>query len=94
MVLCVLSIILASWGLAFAINRWLPAPNVSRIVDEAHTHSSVTYVCAVVLAALVLRSMWRSGTRAWVASMTHTTELFSEPHSHDHSHGHGHGHVA
>jgi hypothetical protein len=94
MTLCILSIILASWALAFAINQWLPAPNLSGVTGEAHTHSVLTYLCAVVLTCLVLRSMWRSGTRAWVASMTHTTDLSAGEHDHAHGHGHGHAHPA
>jgi ABC-type nickel/cobalt efflux system permease component RcnA len=91
----VLSIILASWAMAFGVNVALPVSEIplsTRVAE--HADSWLSYAAAGLLAVLLVRSMWRSGTRAWLASMLHSGDddhAHSHTHSHRHAHSHAHG---
>ncbi len=76
---CVIALVLGSWSLAWAANTWLP-PSMLHVdmAFETHSHGVLTSVTAFVLALLLARSVWRTGVRAWLASLAST----------DHVHGH------
>jgi uncharacterized membrane protein YraQ (UPF0718 family) len=66
-----------------------PPPEVS--MDGLASTGSV--VAAVVLAALLLRSMWQAGAREWLGEIAGSGAGHRHVHGHDHDHdAHGHGH--
>ena len=90
-VLATLTMVSASWGLAWGVNRWFPtSPTLVRASAES-ADVTLGSVALVVLLVLLFRSVWRSGTRAWLASVLHGGA--HKPNDHDHAHGHGHGHA-
>lgn len=90
-VLATLAMVSASWGLAWGVNQWFPTFPI--LVRPSADYSEVSFgsVALVVLLVLLFRSVWRSGTRAWLASVLHSGA--QKPSDHDHTHGHGHGHA-
>ena len=90
-VLATLAMVSASWGLAWGVNQWFPtSPTLVRASAES-AEVSFGSVALVLLLVLLFRSVWRSGTRAWLGSVLHAGAR--KPSDHDHAHGHGHGHA-
>lgn len=70
------ALLLGSWLLAFAVNRFLPASALHvDLAFASHSHGPLTAAFAVLLAVLLLRSMWRTGTRTWIASLASTAHV-------------------
>lgn len=92
-VLGISTIIAASWGMAFIVNAALPADQIPLVTDAAaRSDHWLGYVATGLLVVLLVRSMWRSGTRGWLASMLHGAEAGrGHQHAHTHTHGHAHG---
>jgi uncharacterized membrane protein YraQ (UPF0718 family) len=83
----VLVIIFVSWGLAYAVNAWFIMPELTSIgPGAAHDHSWLSQLAALLLLFLLLRSMWRCGTRAWLGSVFQIAK--PQPGTHSHSHAH------
>lgn len=74
----VLTLFAGSWALASAVNAWLPRSALHVDLGFEHPSSPMTGALAVLLAGLLARSVWRTGMRAWLASLAST----------DHVHGH------
>ncbi len=81
-----------TWALAFLATAVLPAspPDTLAIVAE-HFPGPLTYAATAALVALLFRSAWSVGPRAWLAEIT-PTGGHGHGHGHEHGHGHGHGH--
>ena len=85
------ALVLAAIGLALAINHVGLPLDVSSAASQAHEHSWFTVACGALLALALLRSIWQTGLRPWLASLG---ESLSGDHTHHHHHGHGHhGHA-
>ncbi len=80
------SLALLSWMLAFVVNRFLPRPELAAVQASGHTDGLLWWWLAALCGAVLLRSIWLSGTRAWLSS------LQSGDDAHGHGHGHGHAH--
>lgn len=86
-------LILGVWACALLVNfAGLTATVPSTLATEQHEHSWFGVASTALLGAMVLRAVWRSGLRGWLASLGEA--LGSHDHDHDHSHAHvsGHGH--
>lgn len=82
----ILAVVGLSWLLALGTNHWLPVVEVhAHAVVEHEAHGVLALAAGGLLVLLLVRSIWRSGTRLWLASLS---ELGSG-HAHDHGHGHG-----
>ncbi|MCA9607882.1 MAG: permease [Myxococcales bacterium] len=87
----VAAVVLASWGMAAVVNAVDIPITLDAAGDEVHGHGWPTLVMAGLLALALLRSIWRTGLRAWLASIG---EGLGAGHHHHHHHGHGHdGHA-
>lgn len=76
--------LLVAWASAFAVNASsfaLPA--------AAPAHGWLGIAAALVLSLLWFRSLWRSGTRAWLASVLHPDPHEPDPHGHAEAPAHG-----
>lgn len=85
---CVLVIAAAiplAWAVAFGVNGGSVTPPV---LDLSYTWVSIP--AALLLVGLWLRCLWRSGTRAWFASVLHPGA--DRHHADGHGPGHGHAH--
>ena len=84
---CVIVVtVVVGWASAFAMNAGaftVPVP--------AAAHDWVGIVGGVVLSVLWFRSLWRSGTRAWFASVLHPDPDEPESHGHAEKRGPSHG---
>lgn len=91
--LCTLAIVAVSWSLAFATNQWLNAAALPKVAAASeHGHTWFGLAAAGLLSLLILRSVWRSGTRAWIAAMLHAgSSQHGAADGRDHAHGHAHG---
>jgi uncharacterized membrane protein YraQ (UPF0718 family) len=92
----IVAVLCVTWTLAFGVNAWLPGLSTHAIETlAAHGHGPVATACAVLLVALLLRSVWLSGARVWLAAMlaTDASSSADAPNEAEHGHGsHGHSH--
>jgi uncharacterized membrane protein YraQ (UPF0718 family) len=86
----VVTLVGVSWSLAFAVNRLMPVPQLEAVSGTAHEASPVWLVLAVVSGVVLLRSVWLSGTRAWLSSLQGAGGGHDHSHGHAQSHGHAH----
>jgi len=80
-----------AWAIALAANRFIavtPAPPLGAGTD--HAHGIPGLVGSVILALLVLRSLWRLGARAWVASVVSGVGHAHGPSRERGAHAHAH----
>lgn len=88
----VLAIVSGSWLLAFGVNAWVRAPSATPLLlAEGPEHYWSNVPATLLLVLLLLRSMWRAGTRGWLASMFHPQGHPATAHAEGHGHGHRHG---
>ena len=78
------ALILTVWGLA-ALSNGLGLESTAAQLDTdlAHDHSIWAMGASVLLGLLVLRSVWLSGLRTWLATLG---EALGSKHDHSHSH--------
>ncbi len=89
------SIVAVAFGLAFFVNANVTVAPLAAATGAEHAHSPLWLALAVVSGLLVLRSIWLSGTRSWLAALQ-SGGGGAHGHSHGHAHGeheHGHGHA-
>ncbi len=78
-------LILCVWACALLVNAvGLPATVPATLATDAHEHSWLGVGATALLGLMVLRAVWRSGLRGWLASLGEALG------SHDHDHGHAH----
>lgn len=64
------AMLLVGWGLAFAVNAWLPAtPAMLAVGDPARAHGWLALGSAGVLGVWLLVDVWRRGIRGWLAAL-------------------------
>lgn len=64
------ALVLAAWGLAIGIDAFgLATVSGAAQAVEEHAHGWPTIAAAALLALALLRSIWRAGLRAWLASL-------------------------
>src|SRR5690606_24684580 len=79
------TIVVVSWSLAPLVNAWVPVHGVAATEVAEHAHTSwLTTAFGLISATIVLRSIWLSGIRAWLATLRSDA-------GHGHAHGDGHG---
>jgi uncharacterized membrane protein YraQ (UPF0718 family) len=84
-------LILGVWSCAVLVNAvGLPATVPATLATESHEHSWFGVASTALLGAMVLRAVWRSGLRGWLASLGEA--LGSHDHDHGHAHVSGHAH--
>jgi len=90
------ALVLGAWAMAAAVNAVGIPIELGGVVDSQHEHGWMTLVAALLLGLALVRSVWRSGLRAWLASLGeglggghHHHHHGHDHHGHDH-HGHGH----
>jgi len=84
-------LILGVWVCALAVNAvGLPVTVPANLATESHAHSWFDIGSTVLLGLMVLRAVWRSGLRGWLASLGEA--LGSHDHDHAHAHVSGHAH--
>lgn len=84
--LCLSAVVSLAWAFALLTNRVLPVIDVHAHAAAAReTHGLPTLAGGVLLAVLLVRSIWLAGARSWLASL-------GDGHSHDHDHAHAHDH--
>jgi hypothetical protein len=59
------AVVAVSWLLAFGVNAWIHTDDVRLGTSLTPT----TALCSLVLAALLLKGVWQSGLRAWLAAL-------------------------
>lgn len=80
------TIVVVSWSLAPVVNSWVPVKGIAATQVAGHAHPSLlATVLGLVSAMILLRSVWLSGIRAWLATLRTDG-------GHGHAHGEGHGH--
>lgn len=84
------AIVTVSFALAFFVNAAVPV-SVSSVMG-ARESGGAWLALAIFCGALVVRSIWLSGTRAWIASLR-TSRGAAHGHAHGDHHAHGHGHA-
>ncbi len=73
---CILALLAGSWGLAWAVNAWLPASAIHvDMAFETHSHGVLSEGAALLLGLLLARSVWRTGVRSWLASLASTDHV-------------------
>jgi ABC-type nickel/cobalt efflux system permease component RcnA len=95
-VVAIVALVASAWGLAFALEAsGLTVAPAANVVME-HTHGWLTYAAAILCAAVLLRGIWRHGSRLALdarrvvrAGAHHHHDL--DPHDHDHDHDREHG---
>jgi uncharacterized protein len=90
------AILLVSWAFAYGTN--FVAPHLAletRAAVAEHHHGPVAITSTWLLIALLVRSVWLSGARAWLSAMLSvspsrpgTEAIHPHPHPHAHSHAH------
>lgn len=89
----VLAIVSSSWLLAFGVNAWFgPAIAAPMSIGGGAEYIWLSAPAAMLLFLLLLRSMWRAGTRGWLASMFHPHGRGPDAEADGHAHGHAHRH--
>ncbi len=86
----IVAIVSSSWVLAFLVNGCFAI--VPDYGLDAHLEPSRLWLsapAALLLVVLLLRSMWRTGTRAWLASMLQGDARRQRHGAHGHGHAHG-----
>ena len=84
-------LILGVWACALLVNFvGLPVTVPATLATETHEHSWLGVGATALLGVMVLRAVWRSGLRGWLASLGEA--LGSHDHSHTHAHVSGHAH--
>ncbi len=88
------AVVTVSWGMALAVNTWLPASTAgSSVAIHSHSLTSWQGIGTAVFAIVLLRSIWRTGFRTWFSMLNHAYDhAHGRVESHGHGHGHGHGH--
>lgn len=87
------ALVLSAWVLAFALNV-VDLPLDVAIVGGEHDHGWGAALATGLLGLALLRSIWRSGLRAWLGSLGEAIgggHDHRHPHDHHH-HGHDHHH--
>jgi uncharacterized membrane protein YraQ (UPF0718 family) len=84
------TLVAVSWSLALLVNQLMPAPRLAAVSGAANESGPTWLVLAVVSGVVLLRSVWLSGTRAWLSSLQGAGG--GHEHSHGHAQGHGHAH--
>jgi len=84
---CVIVVPVAvAWACAFAANA-----GVFAVSAPAPAHGWPGIMAGIVLSVLWFRSLWRSGTRAWFASVLHPDPNEPDAHGHAEQRGAAHG---
>lgn len=87
------AVVCVSWALAPLVNAWVPARGVATEVADVHGPPSVAViVLSVLCGAVLLRSIWLSGIRAWLAVLHTDGATGGRKHAHGHHHSHDHHH--
>lgn len=87
------TVVVVSWTFAFVVDGLGIAP--SNALDSA-THEPATPLAiglSLLCGLLLLRSIWLSGIRSWLAALRAETGGASSGHGHGHGHGQDHGHA-
>jgi uncharacterized protein len=77
-------LVLVTWAIAMIANQFLKLEQPGTLTAASgHEHEWLAMTAGTVLAILVLRALWLSGARSWVASL-----LGTQDHEHHHEHAH------
>jgi uncharacterized protein len=92
----VFAIFATSWGLALVAHGVVAVRVVNVVGAASHGHAWFGQLTALLLLGLLVRSMWRSGTRAWLAPMLSgkMQRKYGHTHVHPHLEEHAHGPAA
>lgn len=77
----IVTLVSVSWGLAALVNAFLP--DLSIVAEQqvsTHDHGPIALISAAVLVALLLRGVWRAGTRHWLSAMLPTDAAAKRDH--------------
>jgi hypothetical protein len=82
----------ATWLVAFGVN--IAGLSVQATADAAlaHGHGVLEYGAGVVLAILIVRTVWRDGMRAWLGALGESLAGHGSMDSQGHVHTHPHHH--
>lgn len=84
-------LVLAAWAMAGVVNVVGVPMSLAAPGAEAHEHGLLSLLTGGVLAAALFRSVWLSGLRPWLGSLSEGLGGHHHHHHHDHHH-HGHHH--
>ncbi len=87
-------LVLGVWACALVVN-WvgMPIDLPDTLETDAHQHSQIGITATLLLGLFVLRAIWRSGLRGWLAALGEALGSHDHHHDHGHHHGHHHGHA-
>lgn len=87
-------LILGVWACALVVNAvGLPISLPATLASDTHEHSWIGIASTVLLGLMVLRAVWQSGLRGWLASLGDALGSGgSDGHGHAHAHVSGHTH--
>jgi uncharacterized membrane protein YraQ (UPF0718 family) len=86
----VVTLVAGSWGLAFAVNGFRVVAKLAVVSGAEQVVGPAWLALSVVSGVVLLRSVWLTGTRAWLSSLQ--SGAGTQERSHGHAHGHGHAH--
>ncbi len=92
LLLGLLAMIAATWGVAFTTHDLVVARGMHVARAASQEQHWFGQFAALLLLALLLRSMWRSGIRAWLAPMLSGKVQHRYGHTHNHPHWEEHAH--